>query len=283
MITTHRGLLSRIVAGSIGAVLLLATMAPVARAEADDDTAAASTSFTSHLPVAVASEGSERSAVSSGYSPQDLSDPKKKASAESHLQMLKQTQKHHIMTTQGLVPSSKVLSKITVAGQPNSYYCGPATLISLSRGRDVWLTWEQAAKMLGTTTQGTDWYNGTYPMADALNAAIPGWNYAPVGFGVATPEVIATYKQNLVWAITNGWGIAGDAWETPEYSQYYLEGHPRGVEHYHWFAIRGYSGSFGERTNYVDSAFTLWETVPQEAWQPSDQIAHAMGGRGYVW
>jgi hypothetical protein len=84
--------------------------------------------------------------------------------------------------------------------------------------------------------------------------------------------------------------VIGDAWTTPA-SEFRLVGHPPNSTIFHWFDIYGYRISSGTTyTNYEDSVHGVptyiisWAgSVPAYSELASHQIAHIVGGRGYVW
>lgn len=172
--------------------------------------------------------------------------------------------------------------------QINSYYCGPATLASMVGLRGVNISQSTAAAALGTTTNGTDWYNGSrYPMQSALNQYLGpyGAYYAPVGLpNSPTTAQKADYRSRLQMNTRGNWATAGDAWEVP--GGLHLLGHPDRTI-YHWFAIKGY-GDWGYQTHYADSvagaSSMSWSAgVPRYSYMSSDSIMRIMGGRGYIW
>lgn len=179
---------------------------------------------------------------------------------------------------------------ITQHTQINSYYCGPAMLQSLVEARSVSISQGAAASALGTTTAGTDWYQGggVYPVEDALDAYLGshGANYAPVGLaGSPSGSEKSDFKSRVYANTNNNWGIAGDAWQVPDGP--HLIGHPEDELIFHWFAIRGYF-DWGEETYYADpasgaSSLTWGDDVPRYSTMDSDKVATIMGGRGYIW
>lgn len=183
---------------------------------------------------------------------------------------------------------SWISSTVQQQSQINGYYCGPATLASLVGVRGVSISQQTAASALGTTTNGTDWYNGsTYPMQAALNRYLGphGAYYAPVSLpGSPTQAQKDSYKSRLQSNTRSNWGTAGDAWEVTGGA--HLVGHPNRTI-YHWVAIKGY-GDWGNQTHYADSvagaSSISWSSgVPAYSYISSDTIMRIMGGRGYIW
>lgn len=187
--------------------------------------------------------------------------------------------------------SWRTASRITQVAQSNGYYCGPAMLVSLVKVRNVSISQSTAASRLGTTTNGTDWYNGsTYPVRSALNYYLGshGAVYAPIGLpGSPTSTQKSQYQSRLTSNVNRNWGIAGDAWEVHDGPR--LNKHPNpppGDDIFHWFAIRGYT-EWGDKTNYADPAANAsslgWTSVPRYSTMSSNTIVTIMGGRGYIW
>jgi hypothetical protein len=185
-------------------------------------------------------------------------------------------------------PCAKTVGAITQVPQQNGYYCGPATLVELVKARSVSISQATAASTMHTTTNGTDWYNGsTYPMATGLNTYLgpSGAIYVPVGLsGSPSTTEKNNYMSDLYDDVMNNWGIAGDAYEVV--GGPHLVGHPNS-NIFHWFAIRGFE-SYGASTRYTDSVYgatsiSWYSSVPAYSTMSSNTIAVIMGGRGYVW
>jgi hypothetical protein len=171
--------------------------------------------------------------------------------------------------------------------QTRNYYCGPATLVMSVANRNISISQDTAAGVLGTTTDGTAWFNGSYPMANALNKyqGPLGASYAAVNLaGYPSSSAVADYKTHLVSNIDRKWAIAGNAYEIA--SGLHLNGHPpQNIQH--WIEIRGYEG-FGTTTWYADpasgaSSISWSNKVPAYSTMDTNTIVTIMGGRGYVW
>lgn len=172
-------------------------------------------------------------------------------------------------------------------GQITGYYCGPAAVSEALDLRGVGLSQSQAAGKLRTDGNGTAWSGvnanvGTttgYPVPDVLNAYTNA-GYVPVAVPY-TPSGgdVGSFKSRLVSNVDTGYPLVGDGWEVP--GGPHLAGHPN-VEIFHWFTIRGYS-SWGDQTQYEDSATTVWGTVPPYQTMSTATIVTILGGRGYVW
>jgi len=182
------------------------------------------------------------------------------------------------------------MASVPHVAQSNGYYCGPATLVGLVKLRNVTISQSTAATRLGTTTDGTDWSNGTgYPMANALNYYLGTYGAYYAAVWVYDKTISATeltqYKTRLTMNINNNWGIAGDGHE-PVNDNQRLVGHPINRDIWHWFAIKGY-WNWGDVTRYMDSASSAnvsWGSgVPQFSDLSSATIMHVLGDRGYVW
>jgi hypothetical protein len=164
--------------------------------------------------------------------------------------------------------------------QWNWYYCGPATVSSILNAKEKSIDQGTAAAYMGTTTNGTDWYNGTYPVRDALNYYTGTNYYAPYG----TTVNAATFKDYVTYDIDRDWGVAADGWEVP--GGPHLVGHPN-TEIFHWFAIDGYS-NWGDSTHYADSASGCsqisWSgSVPRYSTMSTTTVATIVDGRGIIW
>ncbi len=145
-----------------------------------------------------------------------------------------------------------------------------------------------AASQLGTTTDGTDWSNGTgYPVPNVLNANQSFFYVAQSVSYSPSQQEIDTYKNRLVGDTALSWApLVGDAWETAG-GTYHLAGHPTDRDIFHWFDIRGYTSS-GAYTQYEDSvagaSSVSWSSgVDAYSTMASYKIVTILGGRGYVW
>jgi Peptidase_C39 like family len=175
--------------------------------------------------------------------------------------------------------SAKYITSLLQEPQQTYYWCGPATVAEIVKSKGVSLTQSQAASYMGTTTDGTDWNNGTYPVRDALNHYLNTSYYEPYGTSVSA----SVFKTNLAYDIDHGWGIAGDAYEVV--GGPHLVGHPNS-NIFHWFAIDGYS-SYADSTHYADSVSGAtsisWSgNVPQYSTMSTSTIAVICDGRGFI-
>lgn len=182
--------------------------------------------------------------------------------------------------------------------QERSYYCGPATFSEILTSFGHPDSQSRAAELLGTTSDGTDWYIGwlgSYPMRDALNREA-----AWYGFTLPTGKYEAThvdynptdaqrrqYVTDLVYDIDRGQPIAADAYEAAGIAYAHLPGHPVNKTIYHWIAVMGYDSS-GDTTEYTDSAYgassVSWSNqIPLGYnWIASQRMVDIVGDRGYV-
>jgi Peptidase_C39 like family len=181
----------------------------------------------------------------------------------------------------GYIPaySAKYITSLLQEPQQTNYWCGPATVAEIVKSKGVSLTQSQAASYMGTTTNGTDWYNGTYPIRDALNHFLNTSYYEPYGTSVSA----SVFKTNLAYDIDHGWAIAGDAYEVV--GGPHLVGHPNS-NIFHWFAIDGYS-NYADSTHYADSVSGAtsisWNgSVPKYSTMSTSTIAVICDGRGFI-
>ena len=173
--------------------------------------------------------------------------------------------------------------------QIRNYFCGPATVTEMLAQMHVVLHQLAAAKELGTTTAGTDWFNKNgYPLPRVLNAHQKITRYVAVGLPWSpTAAQVAVFRMDLVRDLNRGRGvpIAGAAYEVP--GGPHLVGHPPGSSIRHWFDIRGYSRA-GAVTDYEDSVHGAssigWAaSVPAYSALPTTTMVYILGARGYIW
>ncbi|WP_157740047.1 cysteine peptidase family C39 domain-containing protein [Micromonospora narathiwatensis] len=186
------------------------------------------------------------------------------------------------------VPANGSVSNVLQYPQERGYWCGPSALRTALRVRIASpATQTTLASKLGTTTDGTAWYDGTYPMENALDSYLGayGANYASVALsGSPSTTDKSNYKIRIYNNTKNNWATVGDAYEVT--GGPHLVGHPNS-NIFHWFTIYGYS-NYGDGTNYADpasgSSSVSWGSqVPKYSNMSSDTIVVIMGGRGYVW
>ena len=196
-------------------------------------------------------------------------------------------------TTASGVPLSANVAK-NQTPQKTSYWCGPAT-VHEALGQ-LHRSYSQAflAPELGTTPSGgTAWSGGPtttgHPVPDVLNKHQPFYYVPQEVSGSPGDQEVERYKDRLTGDIgLTDAPVVGNAWTTP-YSDFWLVGHPRTTTIKHWFDIYGYRISGGTTyTKYEDSIHSADSVgfnneVPAYSELPSHQIAHIVGGRGYVW
>lgn len=142
---------------------------------------------------------------------------------------------------------------------------------------------------MGTASNGgTAWYNGRYPVENAMDGhtAVKGLHYDSVAVSfTATSTDKANFTTRLVNDVDYSAPLIGDAYEVP--GGPHLVGHPANSTIYHWFAVRGYASS-GATTAYQDSVHGAssisWSGgVPAYSSLSSNTVTSIVGGRGYVW
>lgn len=179
--------------------------------------------------------------------------------------------------------TSNYITDLYQQPQQNSYYCGPATASSIIRAKMNSTGYSQStvAGRLHCTTDGTPWYDGTYPMMSTLNYYCnTGW-YEVYGTSVSAADV----KYNVVYDIDRDYGIAANAWQVP--GGPHLTGHPSNQTIFHWVAVDGYEGN-GNSIHYADSvagaSSISWSaSVPQYSSINYTTFATIMDGRGFIW
>ncbi|MEU8759068.1 hypothetical protein [Streptomyces sp. NPDC048659] len=229
----------------------------------------------------------------------DTLGPQRLTPAQRRLAAAKQAAADRPAATAARALAGYRLSGALHQSQQTSYWCGPAALVITQSAHDevAGRSQQAAATLLRTTTAGTAWYgvdidvpNPTgYPMADALNARLPGAGYVPRALPY-TPTAAdkAAFRQHITHDTDNDYAIAGNAWEVP--GGPHLVGHPN-VEIFHWVSIDGYNtDTAAGQVDYLDpvggvstSVISWAGAVPKSAHISSDTLTTIMGGRGYVW
>lgn len=166
--------------------------------------------------------------------------------------------------------------------QDTVYYCGPAssqTVIKAATGR--FLTENELAGQLGTTTNGTD-YIGQFP--SVLNRHMPDAKYVHVDMPNDPPTHAQKEKlwADIVSSINAGYGVVANIVAPPS-------NYPRAVAPstispsyaggtvYHYIALMGYSDGGGRRVWVADSGF-----YPFGYWIGFDQLATLIPPKGYA-
>lgn len=177
-------------------------------------------------------------------------------------------------------------------GQINSYYCGPAAVSEALYIKGISLSQTTAGYELKTDTSGTGFsgvyanvppqYQTGYPVRDVMNYHLGRTFYYPVWLSYYPSSLeISTYIDRMTTDIDSYYPVIGDAWEVAWGS--HLWGHPQNLTIFHWFTISGY-GHYGNSSNYMDSAFTVWPSVNGFNWYfDSATLVRILGGRGCMW
>jgi hypothetical protein len=175
---------------------------------------------------------------------------------------------------------AKVVLPYTWFGQPNGYWCGPAsTRMALGTRMKDPPSQQMLATFMGTDTGGTDHIG--LP-ASALNKWLtPETKY--VSRTITDPPTQAQrdlLKKDLVARISAGWPIVANVisgWRPPEY--------PTGTI-YHYVAVVGYDDS-GDKVLIADpaaagSAGPRWVNVLKTYWITTKNLGTWIGGKGYT-
>ena len=165
--------------------------------------------------------------------------------------------------------------------QQTTYFCGPATASEIIRAKAFnTINQYDLATPLHCTTDGTPWYDGSYPMRDTLNSYLNTSFYTPYGTTVTASD----FQSFVIYDIDQQYGTAGDAWEVP--GGPHLVGHPVNSTIYHWFAIFGYD-DYGNTIHYKDSvagSTVSWSgSVPESSSMNYATLATIVNGRGIIW
>jgi hypothetical protein len=173
--------------------------------------------------------------------------------------------------------------------QDNSYYCGPAAASEVLDVRGVSASQSTLAgnNYLKTDANGQTSWN-PYVMGPTLNTLTNSSAYVAVnGSGVGGGFSQATWQNDLIYDVDNGWAVAGNIVEYAN-TDPHLVGHPRTVTIYHWIGIYGYL-DYGTFTSYADSIHgdsSIWSwavNVPAYSWIPSSDMTTLLNQRGFVW
>jgi hypothetical protein len=169
---------------------------------------------------------------------------------------------------------SKVLN-LTQIAQQKTYYCGPASAEMVLRylGHDTSQSTLASSAYLNTDNNGGTNY-GDNVMAPTINKL----GYTG-GFYIQTnATTTSTYSSDMTSDINQNWPVVIAAHEDANNELNSTEN-----DWYHWYVVRGYSGS-GGYSDYADPASGIWN-VPAYG-SVGSYIVNGMmlnGGFGYVW
>lgn len=174
--------------------------------------------------------------------------------------------------------TTKMLAN-THQGQWYNNYCGPATLVMALGMRGIW-NHDQGtfAGWIGITPNNGG--TGVDQMNKQLNDEAGGFPYVRINLPYTpTSADVAAFKNRLIGDTDAGASLVGNAMEV--HNGPHLVGHPNNSSTiYHWFPFQGYDGDWAA---YLDSATTVWSSVPARSGMPNSTLVTIMGGRGYNW
>ncbi|MFJ5547892.1 hypothetical protein [Streptomyces sp. NPDC093225] len=168
----------------------------------------------------------------------------------------------------------------THQGQWYNNYCGPATLVTALGMRGNWLH-DQGyyASRIGISPNNGG--TGVDAMTRLLTEQSGDFEYVRKDLPY-TPSSsdVATFKSRLMGNIYGyRTPVVGNSMEV--HNGPHLVGHPNSTTTlYHWFTFQGYDGDWAA---YLDSANTVWSSVPTRSGMPISTLVTIMGGRGYEW
>lgn len=186
--------------------------------------------------------------------------------------------------------------------QETNYWCGPAAVQATLAHQGIGSTQAALASQLGTTkTYGTPW-TGTanvtppggksgYPVADVLNYRLAGngrnFVYLAQPHNGYDSTTVADFVRRVVFDVYNvRYAVVGNAVEIVGVSPYWLVGHPRDHNIYHFYSIYKYS-SAGAIMGYEDPAHSdavSWgDGVPAYSTYDSAKLVRINSGHGYIW
>ncbi|MET8701311.1 hypothetical protein ABZW10_20955 [Kitasatospora sp. NPDC004723] len=167
----------------------------------------------------------------------------------------------------------------THQGQWYNNYCGPATLVMALGMRGIW-KYDQGTFAYWVGISPNNGGTGVDAMGKQLNDESGGFQYVRVDLPYSpSSSDVAAFKSRLIADTDAGASLVGNAMEV--YNGPHLVGHPNsGTTIYHWFPFQGYDGDWAA---YLDSATTVWSSVPARSGMPNSTLVTIMGGRGYNW
>ncbi|MFE1876441.1 hypothetical protein ACFW9N_37215 [Streptomyces sp. NPDC059496] len=164
-------------------------------------------------------------------------------------------------------------------GQWYNNYCGPATLVMALGMRGIW-NHDQGtfARWIGISPNNGG--TGVDQMNKQLNDESGGFTYIRANLPYTpTGADVTLFKNRLMSDTDLGGSLVGNSMEV--YNGPHLVGHPNNRSTiYHWFPFQGYDQDWAA---YMDSATTVWSSVPARNGMPNSTLVTIMGGRGYNW
>lgn len=149
------------------------------------------------------------------------------------------------------------------AGQPNNYYCGPASGYMVLRNVGAWysasgtyLTVYNVASYMGTTTAGTNFQ--TRQFMNGMN----GWLGKSVYTSVHTPSY-STVRNAILNSYVNGYATVVDTIERRGGA--HLNGH-NNATFYHIMVVDGYNQETDQVQLVDPGAGTVWSGSSQKFW-----------------
>lgn len=149
------------------------------------------------------------------------------------------------------------------AGQPNNYYCGPASGYMVLRNVGAWysasgtyLTVYNVASYMGTTTAGTNFQ--TRQFMNGMN----GWLGRSVYTSVHTPSY-STVRNAILNSYVNGYATVVDTIERRGGA--HLNGH-NNATFYHIMVVDGYNQETDQVQLVDPGAGTVWSGSSQKFW-----------------
>jgi len=166
-------------------------------------------------------------------------------------------------------PPERVLSHLTHV-QDNGYYCGPASVVTALSVRGISISEGTAAKLLGTTTFGT---NSSNDIVRGLNHYVGAGVYAavfvPSGGGASA---YAAFKARLVSSVAGGYALVCNVVGSARAGDGRTYSYPGG----HYVAVCGY------RSN-GDEALVTDVAVGRDYWMSTRTLIDWIAGRGYAY
>lgn len=191
-------------------------------------------------------------------------------------------------TTSGISPYAAgegMIWNLYQQPQETEFYCGPATVASILRAKNLNYSQGTLAGYLGTTTGGTAWYNGgnSYPVRDVLNNLE---NTSYYGVYAASTNSTSELSYRVKYSIDRNYGVAANIYEVYN-GTYALPGHSgRTVEH--WIPIDGYYNN-GSSIHYAEpiynaTSISWYKNVTAAYFTVPDYVmSYVVWEKGLVW